>query len=174
MSHWIIDDGPFGDLAMFLDTGWKWPAATLHVVETVARGAASDKSGRRGKLLALKDLQGRACVVTHSIAIDTPAAKMLFGHLRKNASASVEHLGEHESIAYCAHDDASATFVAADKLACFLALAELGPGRVASPFDLWWDLKSRGLISVHQFEQLSQKTAKNSGLPGRPLRFATD
>lgn len=171
MTTWIVDDGPLGDLAGLFDASWSWPAATLHVVETVARGAAKDKSGRRGKLLSMKDGRGAGCIVTHSVGVDTPAGRMIYGHLRKNASTSDEHLGEHESIAYCAHEDRTATFVAADKLACFLALAELGPARVASPFDLWWELKAQGLIADGVLDRLASKTAKSSGLPGRPLRF---
>lgn len=171
MTTWIVDDGPLGDLATVFDASWSWPADTLHVVETVARGAAKDKSGRRGRLLSMKDAKGVGCIIIHPVAVDTEAGKMIYGHLRKNASISDEHLGEHESIAYCAHDDRSAIFVAADKLACFLALAELGPSRVASPFDLWWDLKARGLITKEVFDRLSQRTAKTSGLQGIPLRF---
>jgi hypothetical protein len=120
MTTWIVDDGPFGDLAMCFDASWRWPAATLHVVETVARGAARDKSGRRGRLLAMSDQKGGECVVTHVVPVDTAAGRMIYGHLRRNSSTSDEHLGEHESIAYCAKEDPTATFVAADKLACFL------------------------------------------------------
>jgi hypothetical protein len=59
-----------------------------------------------------------------------------------------------------------------DNLFGALALAELGPSRVASPFDLWLDLRERQLISEKVFEQLLLKTTKTSGLPDRPLRFS--
>ena len=171
MTTWMVDDGPFGDLALTFDPAWTWPAATLHVVETLARSAAKDRSLRRGTLLAMKDAKGNGCIVTHSIAVDSVAAKMVYGHLRKNSSTSDGDLGEHEAIAYCACEDKTSVFVAADKLACFAALSELGRDRVATPFDLWWDLKERRLITEKVFESLMQRSVKTSGLHGRPLRF---
>jgi hypothetical protein len=75
------------------------------------------------------------------------------------------------AIAFCALVEPEGVFVPADKRAAFLALAELGPGRVATPFDLWAHLKDGGLITTEQFTFLCERTAKGGGLPGVPLRF---
>jgi hypothetical protein len=49
---WVVDDGPLGILARRFSSSWRWPAATLDVLEGVAAGASKDLSGRRQQLLA--------------------------------------------------------------------------------------------------------------------------
>ncbi|HEY4159822.1 MAG TPA: hypothetical protein VGM29_17045 [Polyangiaceae bacterium] len=170
--RWLLDDGPFGQLAREFQPKWDWPAATLGVVDVVAQAAAKDKSGRRAKLLGMTTPNGGAVSVLGLLA-DSAAADLLFDYFRPNASFATKDWGEHASIAYCVADDRDAIFVTCDRGAAYLALAELGPGRVASPFDLWHWLASEGLVSVDTLNALCQFTIKNAGdLPGVPSRFS--
>jgi len=52
--NWLVDDGPFGLLALERDPTWRWPTATLHIVQEVAAAAENDRSGRRAELLKMK------------------------------------------------------------------------------------------------------------------------
>ncbi len=53
-----------------------------------------------------------------------------------------------------------------------IALAELGPGRVASPFDDWDWLRAEGVIDQDGFDVLCDRVLiEDAGFPGRPLRF---
>lgn len=171
MTQWVLDDGPLGDLALQFDPAWSWPASTLHVVREVANGAARDRSGRRTSLLRMAT-GGVTAIAVHDLVVGSPASDLLFQHLRRDSADTGENLGEHASIAFCAHVAPSAVFVPRDKKAAFLALAELGIGRVATPFDLWADLKGARLITAPQFATLCERTARDSGLPGIPRRFA--
>lgn len=171
MIRWLIDDGPFGELARIFQPNWAWPAGTLHVVEEVSAAASQDKSGRRAKLLAMKDATGANSILVHPLVVGGPASKMLFDYLRPVAPSARKNLGEDASIAYAAREDTDAVFVAADKGACFLALGELGRGRVASPFELWDDLERRGLVTAAQLRILCDRSQKLSALPGIPDRL---
>lgn len=63
-------------------------------------------------------------------------------------------------------------FVCQDQRATLVALAELGPGWVASPFDCWDALRQQGLIDDSAFGVLSQYSLRrDGGLPGIPWRF---
>jgi len=171
MPMWLLDDGPLGWLALALDASWDWPSSTLHVVGHVASSAGRDRSGRRAKLLSMAPKGGAPSIQVHEIPVPSPAADMVFSHLRPDSSDTDEDLGEHESIALCALVEPQAIFVAADKKAAFLAMAELGGARVATPFDCWASLKDNLLISPAQFSTLCERTVKESGLPGLPRRF---
>ena len=144
---WLIDDGPFGLLARVLDHRWDWPASTLHMARAVADGGARDKSGRRQQLLSRQN-SGQPWIRVHGIQPGTPAAGMLYNHLRHNRYQSTEHLGEHASIALAATTLPTAVFVTMDKGAAFLALAELGRDRVATPYELWNWLCAEGFITM--------------------------
>lgn len=171
MSIWVLDDGPFGTLGRCFDPAWNWPPATLHLVREVERGAWTDKSGRRQKLLSMTN-GGSPCITVHDILEGTPAAAMLYEHLRLNSTHATRNLGEDASIAFCAWVRTEAIFVTQDKGAALVALAELGMGRVATPFDLWHDLAQRGLVSNAQFHALCDSTRKSdSAWPGVPMRF---
>jgi hypothetical protein len=169
MTCWLLDDGPLGRLAMSYDESWAWPAGTLHVVEEVAAGCRRDQSQRRQKLL---DLQGREgpVIEVHSIPVGSAASEMLYQHLRPRASSAVVDLGEHASIAYAAMLNPSAVFVTQDKTAAYLALLELGPKRVATPFDLWSWLRDEALIEERHYNHLVEGTCKHLQLPV-PHRF---
>ncbi len=167
---WVVDDGPLGRLARRFSADWRWPAATLDVVESVASAAAKDKSGRTQKLLAMR-AEIEPVVRVHSIGVGTPAADYLFSYLRMNPPNATVDFGEHESLAYCMAVDSSAVFVTEDKRAAFLALAELGPARVATPFDLWRSLFERELISAEERQQLDEELWRHASLPGIPRRL---
>jgi hypothetical protein len=169
MTAWVVDDGPLGVLARELDPGWSWPVGSLHVLEAVVRGAQSDKSGRRQRLLTMSSAGGPA-ITQHSVLVGSAADAYLANHLRPIATGATEDLGEHESIAWMLHEGPSdSVFVTLDKGAAFLALTELGRGRVASPYELWADLLRRGLIARAQFDSLCEQVQKgwNLRLPPR-------
>ncbi len=172
MSVWVLDDGPFGLLATQADLSAPWPSSALHVVAEVADSARLDQSGRRQALLTLTGSGGLPVVQVHQILTGSAAATFLFSYLRPNAASATKDLGEHASIALCALELLDGVFVAMDKGAVFLALAELGRERVAMPFDLWSDLLAKNLIGATQYGELCQRTVKQTGLPGLPARYA--
>mgnify|MGYP003376662509 CR=1 FL=1 len=71
-----------------------------------------------------------------------------------------------------AHDLTEAVFVAEDKGAAFLALSELGRGRVATPFDLWDDLLGRSVIALAGFKRLCAATERSMQPLRPPVRVA--
>ena len=96
---------------------------------------------------------------------------MFYDYLRANRTDLDRDVGEDQTIAWCACDAPDAVFVTADKGALFLAAAELGGHRVATPFDLWADLRGRKLLSEEDFEELCERTRRRLGLPGTPGRL---
>lgn len=171
MTVWVLDDGPFDGLAKHYNTAWSWPARSLHTVAEVASAARHDQSGRRNSLLAIRR-SGEPVIEVHSIMAGSEAARFLFEYLRPHASSATKNLGEDAAIAYCAIERTDACFVTMDKGAAFLGLAELGSGRVATPFDLWSDLLSKGLIGPEEFSSLCEWVVRKShGLPGVPRRM---
>ncbi len=171
MMHWVLDDGPFGCLAQVVGHAWRPPRGHLHLSEYVAARAGTDKSGRRQRLLAVTT-SGEPSLIVHPVVDGSDVSKMIYGHLRRTLSGTDRHLGEDESIALLALELTDAVFVTMDKGATYQALAELGPGRVASPFDLWDDLRAESCIAPGEFDRLCDLTTKgDSGLAGVPLRF---
>ena len=80
-------------------------------------------------------------------------------------------LAEHESIAWALTQTAEVVFVTADRRASLTALAELGRGRVAHPFDFWLHLYAGGLVNRQQVDALCDRTRRSdSGLPRLPPR----
>jgi hypothetical protein len=172
MTMWVLDDGPFSTLARVYSDAWNWPADSLHVVDEVAAAASQDRSGRRQKLLGMISTAGKPVVHVHEILDGSAASDMLFDYLRKQESHADKDLGEDASIAFCAKEAPEAVLVLSDRRGAFIALAELGRNRVATPFDLWEDLKSRGLVSPEEAQALHTATLKgDSSLPGIPRRF---
>lgn len=170
MTVWVLDDGPLGSLAKHYSAAWSWSARLLHTVAEVASAASLDRSSRRKSLLAMQQ-SGEPVIEVHSIMVGSETAEFLFGYLRPNAPSATKNLGEDAAIAYCAIERKDACFVTMDKGATFLALAELGRGRVATPFDLWDDLLLKGLISPNEFSSLCETVHKSLGLPGVPQRI---
>lgn len=161
---WFIDDGVLGILARARDPSWDWPAGVLAVLESVARGSGLDRSGRRPALLAWTAGDSRPVIDVKRIVVGTQAFAFLDA-LRTSWHDPVADLGEHESIAWCHTEDPDGVFVTMDKGALMLASAELGPSRVATPFDLWLDLMDSNLIDRPTCEWLANETAK----PLRPM-----
>ncbi len=170
MTSWLLEDGPLGTIGHQFDPSWSWPADTIHVVHDVAEAAKNDKSGRRQALLALGGAM--PAVRVHRPLSTSPAAIYLLGHLRPRAPSATKNLGEDVAIALAATDFLDAVFVTMDKAAAFIAIAELGPGRVSTPLDVWYDLQRRDLISTEQRDTLVQRTVGQASLPGVPRRFA--
>jgi len=169
--RWVVDDGPLGLLARHFNAAWQWRADVFEIMESVAAGAQNDRSGRRQDLLALKDRGGFAIRV-RSLALGSAAGNLLLDYLRPDATSATRDLGEDESIAYCIEEARDATFVTMDKRAAYVALSELGPGRVAAPFDLWHWLRTEGLIAPAECSVLCEATVRqDSGLPGIPRRW---
>ena len=164
---WLLDDGPFGLLAGVFDAAWTWPEDTIAVVREVADSAPLDKSERRDALLKLTTVVGGQCVRIHDGGAD--AAAVLWGHLRPDASKATRDLGEDASIAVCAAELPAGVFVTMDKRAAYVALAELGRGRVCAPFELWDALERAGQISLETYRRLCEKTARqDQGLSAVP------
>jgi hypothetical protein len=166
--EWILDERPLEDLGMHFDAAWAWPASSLHIVGEVA--ARARLSPRRTRLLNMSDA-GRSSIEVHDIKVPSEAADFLYGHLRKDSSDVDEHVGEHASIAFCAVVEPDGVFIADDKQALFLALAELGSSRVATAFDLWAHLRDQKLIDPGQFKALCERTRKSAALAATPRRF---
>ncbi|MCU0681495.1 MAG: hypothetical protein MUF34_04415 [Polyangiaceae bacterium] len=142
----------------------------MAVVREVAEAAKKDKTGRREALLAMRAPSGGLSVAVHD---GGPAANaMLWGHLRPRAAEATKDLGEDVSIAVCATELPSAVFVAMDKRSVYVALAELGRGRVATPFDFWAFLVQAGHVSDVVFQRLCETTFKqDQGLGAVPKRL---
>jgi len=168
--RWILDDGPFGHLAKVVENEEtsRWQAGALLVAGTTA--ALSTPPSQ-----ALLDLRsgGRPIVETFEIRIgsdDPPEQVLIELH---PATTSTSDLAEHESIAWAQVHGIDAVFVCADRRAALTALAELGGGRVAHPFDVWLDLKERGWLVPRLFERLCQLTRNHDqGLPRMPKRVS--
>jgi len=170
---WVLDCGPLGHLARSRDDAWQWPAAALHVTREVEREGLASISSYNQKLLAMATADGDPCIAVHDIPVPSDPAAMFATHLRPNAASATRNLGEDETIAFCATVDTETIFVTADRTAAFVALSELGRGRVATPFDLWVHLRDTELISPDVFDSLCERTAKQLNvLPGKPWRLS--
>lgn len=173
--RWILDDGPLGYLAQLPNPVIlrSCEPGELLVTGTTARSAANDNSGRRQALLALTYVDGPPVitVVNVTLGIDDPAAQIL-AELHPDESATID-LAEHESIAWAAAHGGDAVLVTSDRRATVTALAELGMGRVAHPFDLWLHLRRNRGLSPRDFQVLCESTRKgDQGLRRMPARVS--
>jgi len=82
MTAWVVDDGPFGDLARHFNSAWAWPGSTLCIVEEVALATTQDRSGRRAQLLSMRAANGDQCVQIESVPVDSAAGEFLYSYLR--------------------------------------------------------------------------------------------
>ena len=169
MSSWVLDDGPFGRLARQFDAGWRWPPQTFHVVEQVAAAAKNDRTGRRTQLLEMPD----SAVAVHAVMPSSNAGRFIFDYLRSSETSATKDLGEDASLALCVFELPDSIFVVEDKAAAFLALAELGPARVATPFDFFAHLRDEKLIDAGAFAALCESLvrAHHPALVGVPYRL---
>lgn len=161
--RWILDDGPFGHLAAIQPQKKElWEPGVLLVAGTTA-----DAASKLSRELFEGSRIGRFDV---KIGAEDPAEEV-FAELHPDPS-SPSNRAEHESIAWAlVHGaDAAYVFVGYDKKAAMIALAHLGRGRVAHPYDLWMDLFERGWIDSKELDDLCVLTGKSDpGLP-RPRR----
>ena len=88
------------------------------------------------------------------------AFNVLHNHLRPTTSRPTANLAEHQAIAWIISERRDGIFVTEDKKAAFLALAELGCGRVAHSHDLWLYLRDEGIINPLQFANLCKATCR--------------
>jgi len=166
--RWILDDGPFGHLAKAIDPEDTnhWQADALLVA-----GATAAVATPTSKALLEVRVDAKPIVATFEIRLGSgdPAEQVLI-ELRPDTMSTAD-LAEHESIAWAQVHGLDAIFVCADRRAALTALAELGKGRVAHPFDVWLDLRKRGWLNPGVFERLCQLTLKHDqGLPRMPAR----
>ena len=141
------------------------------VAGTTAR-AAREISELNRRLLQAKR-RDRPIVGVFEIEVDP--ADPAFQILDELHSALLEtkNLAEHESLAWALTHGRDAVLVAVDKRAVLTALAELGRGRVAHPFDVWIDFFTRHWITKGQFVHLCELTEKHDrGLSRRPGRIS--
>lgn len=169
LQRWILDDGPLDVLARHAELidRERWPKGTFLVADTTAAAAADDH--RRRALLQEKDA---GLVSVFSIAPKGEAADIVHRHLRDRGTSPTANLAEHQCIAYALTAAPNAIFVTQDKRAAFLALYELGPGRVVHSMDLWRHLERDKLVDTEGFTRLVNYTVHaDQSLPGAPWRF---
>lgn len=168
MTRWMLDDGPFGLLSMASTPAWSWKPGSILLADTVAAGSSLDKSGRRQRLRDLR-VDGEAVVEVH--APSPKANATLYSHLRPDTTTATRDLGEDESIALLIHDLPDVVLVLIEIRATRVALAELGYGRVATPFDYWAWLRDEGVIDGATFDDLCVRLLKKDTGLKRPVRF---
>lgn len=172
MMQWVIDEKPFNVLAEHCRASApRFEPGMVTVVDELERRASVSSFFWRRDLLAARDGDGKRIIAVHPVMNDTPAFEYLFSELRPHAASADKDLVEHLSIAACAHDLTEAVFVAEDKGAAFLALSELGRGRVATPFDLWDDLLGRSVIALDDFKRLCVATERSMQPLRTPVRL---
>lgn len=172
MTRWVIDEKPFNVLAEHCRASAPMlEPGMVTVVDEIKRRASVSTFPWRSGLFAAKDGSGQQIIAVHEVMSGTPAFEYLFAELRPHAASADKDLVEHFSIAACAHDLTEAVFVAEDKGAAFLALSELGRGRVATPFDLWDDLLRRSVIALDDFKRLCAATERSMQPLRTPVRL---
>lgn len=175
-TRWLLDAGPLTPLAGLVRAQWQWPAGTLHVCGEVAREARCSAGTMITPRQALLDLKtdGMPWVEVHRVALGTKAELYYRSRMAPLLKTRFD-AGEAESIALCAADATDMIFVTQDKTALYVAISELGPGRVTLPFDLWRWLHVQGLIDETSFDTLCESTysALRASLPGIPERVIT-
>jgi hypothetical protein len=171
MIRWFLDDTPFGMAVRHCPPTLPWQPASVHIVGAIADALDQDRSKRRRALFECT-AAGSPVVVEHRVHGGSEAEAMLWGHLRTSSTQSSRNLAEDEAIALLSREVHDGTLVILDRKAAMVALAELGRGRVASPFDYWDWLRSERVIDEGRFQTLCAATVReDTGLPGTPVRF---
>lgn len=171
MTRWLLDTGPFTILANTTGAEACWRPGQLSVGEAVAGECSKGDPRSPPRLLLSAQLGGRPVVEQIALPLQGQGAEMLRRHLRPSDSAATQDLGEHESIAICAHQDAELVFVSMDKGALTLALSELGRGRVAYPYECWEALHLSETLDDAQLEELVRRTEAKAQRVPRPFRL---
>lgn len=160
--RWILDDGPFNDLADFAPLGRlsAYPAGKLLVAGQTARDAW--RSERRKAMLDVEAHDGERLIEVIKVRLgnDDPAGAILLE--LHGEEATTTNLAEREAIAWSLVHGKDAVFVTYDSRAAITALAELGIGKVAHPFDLWMTLLGEDMILPVEFKDLCERS-RNKG-----------
>ena len=104
---------------------------------------------------------------------ESPAEELLYGYFRSRSEyrkGSTINFAEHQALALLMTSEPNRVFVTFDKGAAYLALMELGAGRVVHPFDLWQQLNHRNRLAPGAFADLVEKSRRKEQL-GPPWRF---
>ena len=170
--RFILDDGPLDHLAGELDPSQlaSWASGALLVASTIGR-QARQHSPLRLDLLEARNDAGEDVFEVFTVLLegDDSAGEILLD--LHGQSRSTTNLAEREAIAWALVHGRDAIFVTEDKRAALTALAELGRGRVAHPFDLWLHLADQGQLEPGQLEILCERTkSKDQGLERMPGR----
>lgn len=167
---WMIDATALSVLGKFAPEVSP-PAGLLHTSSVVM----SEVKGRPGCARLFDSEDGQNALVTvHGILIDGPEQEWrAYQHLRGTSPQATANSGEHEAIALLATRDElrHAIYVVQDRHAVALALAELGPGRVVTPFDCWQALHLGAILTLEQRDLLFSRVEKNDPGLRRPLRY---
>ncbi len=172
MTRWVLDAGVVGLVANVFDPLAGWPPGRFEVLEAVHLEAYGRDGGRRAALLDAESGTGPV-VCKRRLEAGTAAFDYYWKRLRPARRDQTRDAGEDESIAWCLHEARLAVFVSLDKHATYLALAELGPGRISTPFDLFAELHAEELITADQRDQAWNRTA-TLGRCGVPHRLVAD
>ncbi len=175
MKQWIVDAGPLTPLAKHAveHPEWECPLGVLHVAAAVKAEADTESPHAPRHQLLRRRTGGQLWIKSHDLVVGSDAERMYTSYLRPAQASADKHEGEDQSIALCRHELPSAIFVTGDARAALVALAELGLGRVATPFDLWAYLSAHGLIAAEERDKLDEATVRSKqGLfPGVPSRL---
>lgn len=161
---WLLDDGVIDILA-------RCPGAIRDALRqedlAIAEATAGDGSEERQRLIE------EARVKTLRVEVESPAENLLYGHFRSRSEyqrGSTVNFAEHQAFALLLTEEKNRIFVTFDKGAAYLALLELGPGRVAHPFDLFFYLEQKRRLEPGAFGELLDKSRKKEQL-GPPWRL---
>jgi len=169
MTRWMLDNGVIDLLAGEFDVLRPWPNAPEAIIVDVVAKEACRGGGRRPQrsFLVEGDIANGVVPWLQTVALPLdgePLAALL--RLRPKEASADKNLGEDASIALAATTERAAILVTLDKTAAFVALAELGPCRVCTPFDFWADLYVRGLIDDPCLHRLHGATCRQLGRLG--------
>jgi hypothetical protein len=167
-ARWILDDGPFGNLASIVDATRvaQWPSGRLLVAGETAAAAALSTT-RQALLSAVSRVTGEPVFGTIDVALEGEAGALLYGHFRRHGPQSSANLAEHQALAWILAGDEDTVFVTQDKTAAAIALSEVGGARVAWPYELSEWLRDCGWVTPTSFQALCGRTQKAS--PSVPL-----
>jgi len=173
VGGWLLDDGPFGVLAREVPAGQltSIPAGTFLLARATADAASQDQLGLRPAALRAVAGDGSPVFRVVDVTVNSVAGAILYRHLRSNYQGTAD-LGEHEAIAWLLAEASAVQLVTSDKLAAFLALSELGPGRVCHPYDVWYGLHDGGYVDTEVLARLVARSGKQDpSIPSPPYRF---
>ena len=88
--------------------------------------------------------------------------------LRTSAGAESDLLPRHHRL------PRRSLFCCGRQIGMFPRPSRTGAWTCRLPFDLWLDLKTRGLIRQEQFMKLNERAVRGGGLPGLPRRLVTE